>query len=281
MAVHSGKFGRINGKGAVGEWTINDNLTFDKNRASNLRGGTQSIAGVKSWGGSYNAQGGQPGVMPGESFSFAGFTAPDDGTSDDDGLGYSGTAYVASVVVTWDWATGVPLKHTVNFAGHLALTETTANVGDTTTAAYAPVQVCSINKWADPTLTPITNVKTAVLTITNALQAYANSSTVVSNVLWTGQTPGPTDATLSLTRDDNERTLLVPGTSYYMRLYTSATAFWDLEWMTPENYTGIVVSPQSGAIIGHTVNMGMVALSGGALGSIVLPDTTTYWPVAA
>src|SRR5689334_13065677 len=103
MAVHSGRFAVVNGQPSLRNWTITENRPAAKAVNSATRQGTSRRKGPASWSGSFGQYGHTPLVMPGEQFSFAGYTSPSNDVSGS-GQVYSGLARVSSVVITWNWA---------------------------------------------------------------------------------------------------------------------------------------------------------------------------------
>ena len=285
MGVHSGKFGVVDGESTVRNWSISDEQELQSYVASNTLFGTGRQPGKESWNGSFQSYGYLPGVMPGESFAFIGYQAPDDDVSGN-GMRYSGTAVSSQLQINWNWGAGEIINSQVDFAGHLALTAASgAEITDSTFPSVPPVTVTKIEFAPGPdfdTFEELDCLLTAQLTLQCALQAYSNSCTIVSNRLWTGQKAGPIDWTLSVTSQDNSRPF-TKGQQVALRLYVNATEFFLLKWGRFQNYTGITVDRQTGAIISQTMNFGMDGFDTVAeeIGQIVLPDDSIWWPTPA
>lgn len=277
MGVHSGKFATVNGMSTVRNWTIVDDITNPKYTASNTLGGTGRQSGVQSWNGSFAFYGGLPLVLPGESFAFLGYTAPDDDIS---GVGMrgSGNAVVDSVVVTYNWSNGDIISSVANFTGDLDLTWLAGvQVVDATVPNVPSVCGAKIETSDDgAAFTVLPNVTQAVLTISAANQKYVNSSTNC----WTGVKPGPIDFTLAITREDNLINTLAKGANKVIKLWNSGTAldFWLLKWAKVKGFTGITANAETGEIIKHTVTLEKNGFVGGVVGEISLPGDVAFWP---
>lgn len=284
MTVLSGRFALVGGISTNRGWTLEDNSELQTYSASNIPLGMNRACGVRSWNGSYRAFGASPLYMPGESFSFSGFTAPDSGVSGGAGYAYEGTAYVNQVVINWSWSGGDTLiSHEVSFAGHLALTPDAAKVFPTDATAPAEEGVCaSLGVFYDALWAgQLADVKSIQLTLTNSLQAYVNSSTVLSNVIWTGQTPGVNDWTAAIQLETHKPPLAV-NSIYPFKFDVNETAdptdTWELTEAIISGYSGITADRETGAILGMTMNLGMRGHDGTTLGSIKPPGASNFWP---
>lgn len=282
---HSGKFGVVNGASTVRNWTAEDTAAVKAYSASNAKGGKLRSAGIRSWSGSYSGYGHTPLHLPGESFSFLGYVAPEDDTLGSNGYRLSGTALVSSVVINWAW-TGedVLINHVVNFAGHLGLAYADgAAITDATTPAEYNVRMIA-DAMTHSTDGFVANdvgfdhVTQMSLTITNDLKPYVNSSTVVANEIWTGQKPGHIDWTLALTYESTAKPLTLNTQDYSLRLWVDDTQYWALAFAKAMSYTGLNVDIESGSIVSQTVNLAMSAHDGAGYGHILEPGGTQFWP---
>lgn len=286
MSVHSGRFALVNGQSTNAGWSINDSHTPAEAVASNTAFAKARRRGVREWAGSFAFYGHQPFAMPGASFSFSGYTAPE---NDGYGLGliYSGTALASQLVITWDWSTGQLIKSQLDFVGHLALSRAQgappldASVPVLESIAVSAGIQCKDITLADSAYTAFPNVTNATLTITNAIQEYVNSSTIDSGDLWKGRKAGILDWAVSMTQQDNLRTQIFIGDQVALKMYVDATTFWDLQYGIVKDFTGIQINRETGAIIQQTVNVDMdaVNINTGALGQIVQPNGTLFWPI--
>lgn len=278
MTVHSGKHGVVNAQSTVRNWTVNETQAPARGVASNTLLGPVRKRGVHDWTGSYGAYGGIPVVMPGEIFTFTGYTSPDDDVS---GVGQTltGQAIVESVAITWNWAAGEMLSYVTNFGAAGALTASTGTITDVTTPDMPEI---GLTKWqyepTAPGFLDIPNLTQAVLNISCALQTYVNSSTVIAGKVWTFRKSGVIDWNVALTQQDNERsTLFTIGDDVKLKGFINATEFWDLQWGHVRDFSGLNVDRESGAIIQRTINMDMNGILAGVAGRIRKPAAVSDW----
>src|SRR6185437_15471936 len=279
MAVHSGKFGVVNNQSTVRNWSINDSQTLAKGVASNTAFGPFRRRGVEEWTGSFAQYGKQPTVMPGDSFTFQGYTAPDNDAYGA-GIEYSGTAIVRQLVVNWNFEGGEMINMAIDFDGHLNLTSQGVSGAvylDVSTPTIPPIALGSlsyatVSPWTS--FTTWSDVASATLTITNEVQEYVNSSTIVAaagvNHLWKGRKSGNMDCTLSVVEQNLNRSRFNKGDDIAVRLYVDATTFWELKWAQVKDFTGIQVDRETAKILQQTVNTEFngVLTADGSLGSI-------------
>lgn len=274
MGAHSGKFATVGSMSTTKGWSVSETSSPAKFVTSNLSGGSGRTKGIFDWTGSVNGLGGDVPHMPGESFTFTGFLAPDNDVSGN-GSSISGTALVESIVIDWDFAAAEPLAWTLNFGGHLAATWSTATVTDTTDVnAVTPCGL--LVKNGTDTLTDVTTVS---MTISNELQTFVNSSTYAAGTCWTGRKAGNIDWTVAITQQASNRGVAnAPdmGTNNILSLYTTATEYWYLKWGHVENYSGIAADTDSGAIVERTINYSMNGWNA-AQGSIQRPGAGSAW----
>jgi hypothetical protein len=219
--------------------------------------------------------------MPRDTLAFIGYTDPDSGISGA-GTEYSGNAVISQTVINWDFAAGVPVNYVNTFAGDLALTIGSGSSVDATVPDVPPMCPLKIEIGDDLSEVAFPSVVSAALTITAQLQAHANSSTIVGTECWMAQEAGSIDWTLALVVENHDRASPLPaiGDQVRLRLFTSATEFWLLEWGVVKEYTGITVDNESNAIISATIIIEMDGFkkSDGSTGTITFPDTTEWWP---
>jgi hypothetical protein len=307
MGVHSGLFGVVNGRNTVRQWSIEDTQAAQKYVASNTKAGSGRRRGVRDWTGSFQQYGHTPIVMPGYTFAFQGFTAPDNDQQAGTGTIYSGTAMVTQVVVTWNWGSGEIINIQTDFGGHLTLTRSDgqAALSDLTTPVVPQICGTQIRVISVKDDTPADvegslgdasdsgaggedqwpNLETATLTITSDVKTYVNSSTGC----WTGRTRGPIDFTLAVVEQETKRSGGIHNAiqieeSLELKCFVTEDLYWHLKWAHIEGFTGISVNPETGDIISRTVNMGMDGIDpDGAKGTgfIKTPGGATFWPLAS
>lgn len=279
MSVHSGKFGVVNGQSTIRNWTVTETRNNVRYRASNTRGGSGRVPGVHSWQGSFAGMGGLPLVMPGEVFTFAGYTAPTDNVLGANGQRITGQAIVDNIAITWDWAAANPVSYQVNFSGHLDPTWTSAAaLSDATIPEIEPPCGIIFEYSIDDgtTFAELEDLTTATLTLTAENQSYVNSSTNC----YTGRIAGPFDWTLAITQQSDERAggAFDIGDNLVLKAYTNPTEYWLLKWGMLKDFTGLNVDRESGAILQRTMNLEMNGFVGGAVGKVEKPGAATFWP---
>lgn len=288
---YSGKFGVVNGISTVRDFTINDGHTPNIYSASNTLFGVSQARGVEFWDGNFNHYGHSPVVLPGEIFQFIGYGAPINNISGS-GWRYVGNAICESAVITWDWTAGGILSVVENFKGHLNLTEqgaVGASISDESIPSIPHVACTRIDYSANGSdWTTWNNLAQAVLTLTCELQEYVNSSTTVDDNgtcrIWKGFRPGRVLWTLAVTEQELDRSIFAKGDVLQFRAYVSDTEFYLLKWGMVNDFTGIQVNRETGAIVQQTVNIGMHGFDTSAgsyaasTGQVLLPSTEQWWP---
>lgn len=287
--VIGGKYGVVNGRKSVRNWSITEQQSAAKAVNSGTKNGTARRVANRSWSGSFGCHGAQPIDLPGRTFTFQGYTGPRNGVSGGTGPRYSGTAIVDSVAITWNWQSGEIINHTVNFSGHLALTVDNGAWSDTAEpdlpsicgmkVQYGSVSEAWTSSGPSEDLNDWPNVTQATLTISASNQSYNNSSTYIGGKCWTGKQPGPIDWTLSITEQNpgrpGDRQI---GDDLQIRLFTAEDEYWECMWAHIEGYSNLNVDRETGAIIQRTCNMSMNGVIGGNYGVLTAPDGTTVWP---
>lgn len=274
---HSGEYAAIDGQAGVRKWNIAKTLPLNESKHSGTRGGTQRKAGVSAWVGGWTSEGGEPGVIPGQSYSFSGYTAPDSDVEGGTGTTYSGTVIISSVTLTLDQATNQILSHDVSFEGHLLLTEAAggAAIIDSVVSIATSALETKIQFGIGPT--ELENWTTATLTLTSQITSYVNSSTAgatgrraTSNLDWT----------LSVTIEDTATALVEGSQIEDVEVFINATEFWSFSHARVGAYSGITCDRESRAIISQVLNLAMDTHdeTTGILGAIVAPDLTQIWP---
>lgn len=274
MAPRSGKFGTVNGHTSVFNWELNDDSSPEIFRASNTRNGQFVKAGIEDWSGSFSGFGGLPTVLPGETFTFEGYTAPGTGVFGNDGKVYTGSAIVSSASINWQWQPSQSLSWTVNFeAASGTLAESDDAFDDTT--LELPDKMCNlvIDVGASAAEVAWADVVSAVLNITSENQVVVNSSTSCA----TNRDPGAISWNLAVT-DQQQTQGYAKGADHRIRIFTNATLFWLMEWAHLQSYTGLVVDRQGGGIIQKTANFVMQGSDGTTIGALAKPGGTNFWP---
>lgn len=284
----SGIYATIQDVVALRQWTIDEGFTTNSQVASNTAQGTNRTKGIYEWSGNYQAWGATPAKMPGDVFTGEFYKAPDAAGDPDNGEIFTGTCVVNSVAITWDFTTNQVISHQVNFGGSGDLA-VSAGAWVEDTGAWAEPTPClgKVVSYNGTTESVIPHITQAVLTITREMVSSVNSGTSGgSGKCLTIRKPGAAvDWTLSLASDNgNEDALVASGVITNLRLYTTASAYWDLKWGIFEKRSGLVVNVETAEIISQTHNAAMKAFnvvsSVMTKGHIKKPDTTTWWPAA-
>jgi hypothetical protein len=272
MGLMSGKFGMVNGQSAVRNWQTTLTSSPKKYVASHSAQGPGRRPGIQDWTGSFGCYGAKPLVMPGETFTFGGFTGPTTGVEATNGDAYGGSAIVESVALTWNWESGDILSHVVNFGGNGAWAKTLAHYEDN----GDPELRETIGLGAEVDGETIDNVTTITLTITAENKTYVNSSTAG----WTKRVAGTIEATLSLgLQNTNVDDLVIGiGEDCEFKLFVNDEDFWLLRWMHFKDISGLQANREGGDIVALTCNFEMQGLdAANEIGCIVLPGETTAW----
>lgn len=272
---HSGRFGVLNGISAVRQWQINDAATPSLFLNSATAGGHGRKPGTNNWNGSYGAHGAVPFAFPGTSIAFKGYTAPDTDIAGGVGSSYAGAAFIDAISSVWDWAGGNVMSHQVQFSGDGVLTETDGDTAIVDGTISDPEAMSGLHidfSTNGTTWTPIGNITQATLNIQAANPAYVNSSTGGN----TKRKGGNIDFNVQLNIEDSKLYgPMTKGSTYQLRMYTTASLFWVLKWAYLIDATNLTTNQETGAIISQTLNLGMAAVNGGVIGSIILPGAMT------
>lgn len=285
MTVLSGKYAVVNGIDTMRNVSIDEQSTPARAVASNTRQGVVRRHGIRSWSGTANRFGGMPILMPGDFFAFAAHLAPDSSVEGTVGPRYDGNAVVSQLQHNWSWQDGQMQSQQYTFAGHLALTPSDNGVALTDVTTPDIKEVCGTKiqyqESSGGAWTQVPALLTAQLMLSVAISPYVNSDTEC----WTGQMAGaPVDWTVSLTQQDMRRGLQfdVPD-DIGLRMFIDDVLYWELLWGHVVSIGGITADRETGAILQRTINIAMDAMSGIALGHVLLPNVgnTEWWPTDA
>jgi hypothetical protein len=273
MGVFTGELGAVNGVPAVRNWQISETTSPKTVVSSATRSGTQRTPGIHAWSGSYSIYGVKSSVMPGETVAFVGYRAPTTGVRNTAGIRSTGNIIIDSLVMTWNWGTNEGLSSVVNFSGDGALSHASGAAVLDATTDNVPTPC---NTFINLNATPLPDVVTATLTLTNANKAIVSSSTACG----TARKKGPAiDFTLAISQY-NEAGIapIALKADGIITLPANGTEVWDLKWCHLESITGITVSPETADPIQQTMNFSMNGFLAGALGWIKRPGAVAYWP---
>lgn len=285
MPEKNGAKGAIDGVPCIRNWSLNDLAETKEFACSATQGRRGRRAGIEDFNGSFEQYGGTPTLMPGECFTFEGFTGPDAvdcGPSSGDGNIYTGEAIIDQVAITWNWEASEEIMIASSFSGNGPLTIENGEILDEETPIILPTTGSkgffissdgSVGNEAE-----LCGIKSATLTFTADNTTYANSCTDGQRE----RNPGIGDWSLALNVDGDDRSNLQniqKNSSYIFHLYIDSTQYFQLKWGIVNDFSNLVVDVETRAIIGHTVNILENSISlAGVVGTILLPDGTTYFP---
>jgi len=279
--MFSGRFAAVNGVGNVMKWQLTEAVDEDVIRNSATRGGTSRLFCGRDSTGSIECDGGIPFVMPGEVFSFVGYTSPTTGVYGTAGMRYSVSAMCTQLTVVWDYTANKAVRYTVQFGGMGALTVGSgAAVLDSTTVMKQCSRSCVMVYGSAVDLCP--NRTTVTLTMTSAVTVRSDASTAG----WKVREAGPLDWNLAIVTHGHDKFSLAPG-SYIEDLKLAVNEVPDSFWFNDAivgQTTDITLTADGSAIDTQTVNLHMSANdSSGAIGFIRRPGelSADFWPIAA
>lgn len=275
----SGQFAAIDSVPAIMQWAVSRTRPSNAFKHSGTKGGTNRRKGVGAWSGTWSAAGGVPAVLPGASASFIGYTAPTTGVENTNGERYSGTIICTEVLIKWDYTTNAIVSHDVSFVGHLGLTRADgAAVLDAVQTVEVESSLCPMKIGTIASPTDLTDIKTAQLKITSDVKSYINSST--------GNETGNRASSLldweaQFVIETTDGDMYVEGAeAETLQMFVNATEFWDLRQAFFREMSGVTANRETGDIIDQTLTWEMASnkAADGALGTIIKPDLTTFWP---
>lgn len=297
MSYHSGKFAVVNGVGAVVSWGIEDDSDTKEVINSQTYAMPMQLDGVNHWSGSIEQDGANPvaGLMPGKTFAFEGYTAPDNDTAGGTGSIYSGNIMVERMTLTLNWETGDIEKIGYEFQGALGLTYASgqAAIFDTSTPTYYGCKslpkpkitvATSAGSWIPGALTDWPYITQLTLTLSNEIQPVVNASTGGL----TDRKAGPWKLEVSVTEQEVLRSLYEKDNILGLQIPVdpSFTNYWYIKWLHVKNFTGQTFNRETGAIISRSVSLPFQAFNKETtpvLGSINLPGSpgVDWWPAIA
>lgn len=281
MGAHSGRFGVVNNQHSIRNWQVSETSATKPYVASNTKGGRGRKRGTRDWSGSFTQYGIIPSLKPGQKFTFAGYTAPDDDTFGSNGKTYSGPAIVESIALTVNWQSADPVQSVINFAGDGALTLGTGLYSDDTEPDVAtPEDIRAGYLIVGGSGSDSEDAVDLCLT-QFTLNLLTNNVTSV-NSCTAGQTQrktGPFDWNASLQMEEDGRPDFDIDDDVELWLFLNDAMAWHLKWGLVKEFTNLNVDRETGAIISQTVNIEMNGFSDGEAG-IVENSTEELWPSA-
>jgi hypothetical protein len=295
MAVISGMYGAVKVNTGIAStitnWTLDNNININSYNASNTRGYSGKIPGIRSCSGSFSGLGGVPPVRPGERFKFIGFTGPANGVlGNTTGSTYQIMALVSNITINWNYGDYSPINWQVQWASDYQ------QVGDELIPGNTGFQDISLPPV--DTMVPAGNctlvvgshtgvcLESATLTFATNIQNFGNSC----GKGWQSGVAGATTVTLSskcdaagfdVFSDDH-----LPGKNEIVKIYVeggdgdcSEKAAWEFHKMIIGSLSGLNVDIAGGGVVNFDVNMEFNAFPDGQPGKI-LYDSNVFWQAA-
>lgn len=281
MAVISGKDGAVKIGATVADsvanWSISETETIEKSVASNTAGAPQRHQGNKDWTGQFkffNAV--APDVMPGDEFTFLG--------SVDQSVGVSASAICNRLTVNVPTEDGGVVNCLASIEGNGVVARGAAVAVDSAVSAAGSAVGTKLELGTlveNPVFTELDEVRTMDFEIVSENPAY-NSST---NAGQTKRSVGNIDANISISvYTDSIANLPTLDDIKTVRIYVTASDYWDFRWIRFEGITDILIDIENAAIVGATITgvFSGYEVDGSdgtnvAQGGIVPPSGTPFW----
>jgi hypothetical protein len=274
MAVLSGIAGAVDGVDTVGRWTVNHAADLQAIFASNTKEGPVVLDGNLDWSGSWQSKKSTPDHMPGDAVTFKGSI---DGTN-----GATGTVIIDAVEIEVDIEAGAAIACTVEFSRNGALTLGVSAASDATVPDPPTSIGCKAalgTAVAVPVWTDISDVRSWRLRLERDNQAYVSSDTSGGNLRLAGNLSG---TIVVAVYEDDFADLPAVNSHSYIRLYVTATTYWDIGFVIWGEASDITVDREAAAIVGATMNgqwTGFADVDGNATeGYIKKPGDVSWWP---
>ncbi len=233
--------------------------------SSGGQSGVGNKCGIDDWRGVAMAYGYLPPVYPGN--AAATFTASLDGT-----YGFTGTAYVESVEITWDIENGKYLGYSIQYSRNGALTIG----GAAATDAVKPNPPCVQSLPLKIGTVEVNDVSFMRLKL--SCQGFPRVTSGTSGGRM--RTRGAMSAELEYhCYYQNPGTLPTRGLRYNVKPYCTSTLFWDINWMKVATIAPYS-NPASRRPVNAKVLMKLDSSNGTDMGSIKTPEAApvTIWP---
>ena len=274
MAVISGIGGAVNGIPCVRSWEASVSEDVQEAVSSCSDGAVQRITGNEDWSGTFTQFATDPVSMPGNLITFAGSI---EGT-----VGVTGPAIVDQVDVNVDIEGGTPIELETSFSSDGAVT-VGASVGvDSSVAVPEGSKLRKIEVAINidtPVYVAIPDVTSFNLSLVSTNTSYVSSTTAGA----TRRIPGNKDTTGSFAQLTGDfASMLQPGDIVLLRLFVTATEFWQLTYVRIIDLSNLQVDREGATPVGGTVNFAFsgieVVSASPTKGTIIQPDTTVWWP---
>jgi hypothetical protein len=121
MAILSGMYGAVRADtdivSTVTNWSLDNNINIHSYNASNTKGMSGKLKGIRSCSGSFSGLSGVPPIKPGQRFSFTGFTGPTNGIQGHTtGTTYTIKALASTITINWNYGDYSPINWQVQWS---------------------------------------------------------------------------------------------------------------------------------------------------------------------
>jgi len=296
MATISGVFGAVRVDSGivstVTNWSLDNNINIHSYNASNTKGMSGKLPGIRSCSGSFTGLGGAPPIRPGQRFSFTGFTGPSNGVAGNTaGTTYTVKAIASNITINWNYGD----YSTINW--QVQWTSDYQEAGD----ELIPGATGFIDSSLPPVNTMVPSgsctlivgsrsgvcLESATLTFATNVQNFGNSC----GKGWQSGIAGATTVTLASKCHAQGFDVFaadhLPGKNENVKIYVEGGAgacdsknCWEFEKMIMGALTGLNVDIAGGGVVGFDVNMEFNAFPDGQAGYIKYAGTN-FWTAAA
>ena len=239
-------------------WRIIMNEAAANFVGSGMQKGVGRVGGVKKWNGVFAGFGSTPPVFPSATFTFTGNTE----------------ARCERVRIIWDPMARdpKPIHYMVFFRSCGALTAGAAAATDATTPTVEPATSLRV----DLATVEQTHIHGAQLDIfARHMKPYADTSTS----FWEYWTEGAIDAEAWWNvLEDAPGYLPALQLEHQLRMYVTATTYWQLQWMRIVGHAPFEVDHEGNRPAGARIVAEFNSDNGTNVGSIINPATVTQWP---
>lgn len=275
MTVYSGRYGSVGGQTQVLNWNIESVMSDNAHANSATRAGKQRDEGVHDWTGTVNVDGPIQVSSLFLPFTFTGNTgAP---TITGNGLRLTGNAMWTSIAISGDITNGSRVTVNASFGGHGPLLHNQESSASSDVASTIIMSKDCTVEWNGQEI----DWQQFNFTITNEVQTYVGSSTVIDGFVWTQRYPGLVDCSGSVTLKGSE-VLATQGDLATLEIKKGSYIIFKITYARYLSTSGIGANPNTGELVGYTGNFGMCAhsepgaLENATLGSITLFDNVIW-----
>jgi hypothetical protein len=269
----SGHLGLVDGQSAVREWKINHQRPAHATAHSSSGGAFGRSCGVTDYKGWFHGYGHTPVVLPGDAFQFIGDLGNAQGTQAvvDGAIGERAT-------IIWDQERGQVVQYRVDFAAKTgALTLETGVSATDPDADGDPGAVINCSEGLTVTIGGVatSQVRRMRLEMFQRSRPFNDSSTAGL----VGRNEGTLDGRFSFVRHyDTGEAFPVLATPQVYAFAVGGGPAWTITWCQVESIEDFGPNREGQENVAAEVKGVFNLFSGTSQGSIVLPDSTEFWP---